>query len=111
MAAKMKTAGGKKPVSKGAIIGELAETTGLKRKQVKEFFDHFASLAASHLSPRGSGFFSIPNLVKLKAFTKAAVPEGMRMDPFTKEMRLFKAKPAQRKVKALALKSLKDMVK
>jgi|SRR6516225_3375783 hypothetical protein len=110
MAAKMKAAGGKKPISKGAIIGELAETTGLKRKQVKEFFDHFATLAAQHLSPRGTGFFSIPSLVKLKAATKPAVPAGERLDPFTKQMRFFKEKPAQRKVRALALKSLKDMV-
>jgi hypothetical protein len=110
MATKAKSAG-KKPITKGAIISELAESTQLKRKQVKEFFDKFAELAASHLSSQGSGFFAIPSLVKLKAANKPPVPAGERMNPFTKQMQFYEAKPATRKVKALALKALKDMVK
>ena len=52
----------------------------------------------------------IADKVRLKVVTKKAVPAGMRMNPFTKEMQMMKAKPARKVVKAQALKALKDTV-
>jgi len=111
MPAKTKGSASKKPATKGAIIGELAEATGVKRKQVKEFFDKLAEVAARHLGKHGSGFFSMSGLVKLKAVTKPATPEHMGINPFTKEQVLIKAKPERRVVRAVALKGLKEMAK
>lgn len=111
MPTKTKGTASKKPATKGAIIGELSEMTSLKRKQVKDFFDSLAQVAARHLGKQGSGFFSISGLVKLKAVTKPATPEHMGINPFTKLETLIKAKPERRVVRALPLKGLKEMVK
>jgi nucleoid DNA-binding protein len=54
--------------------------------------------------------FTVPGLMKLKVVKKPARKARMGINPFTKEEVMFKAKPASKGVKVLALKGLKDMV-
>jgi hypothetical protein len=51
----------------------------------------------------------MPGLFKIKVVSKAAVPAGERMNPFTKQMQMMPAKPARRVIKIRPLKALKDM--
>jgi nucleoid DNA-binding protein len=99
-----------KPASKGEIIAAIVEKTGLKRKQVNEFFVNLAALVSEGLGKGGAGTFALAGLVKFKLVKKPATPAREGRNPFTGEMTMFNAKPARTVVKALPLKALKDMV-
>ena len=107
--AKAKAAGAK-PRTKSQILSDLAEATGLTRKQVGAVFEEMGGLIKKDLSPRGPGTFTIPGLLKLRVKRKPATKARKGINPFTGEEMIFKAKPATRVVKATALKALKDMV-
>ena len=49
-------------------------------------------------------------MLKVKVVRKEAKPEREGKDPFSGEMRMFKAQPAKNVVKVTALKKLKDAV-
>jgi nucleoid DNA-binding protein len=102
-----------KPMSKSAVYQKLAEDTGLSRKQVGQLFDALSGLIKSQLGKKGPGVFKLPGgLIKLKRVNVPARKAGIKKNPFKPgEMMDVKAKPAHSKVKALTLKSLKDMVK
>ncbi len=57
-----------KAMSKSEIVGQMAEKTGLTRKQVDEFFDHLAQLAYQE-APNG---FTVPGLGKVVLADRAA---------------------------------------
>ncbi len=106
---KQKTAA--RPQSKSQTFADLAEATGLSRKQVAEVFDALAELIKRELGKKGPGVFTVPGLLKLKKVTKPATPATTRPNPFKPgEMMTVKAKPATAKVRAQPLKSLKEMV-
>ena len=109
MADNKKVAG--KPQSKSQTFADLAEATGLSRKQVSEVFDALGELIKRELGKKGPGVFTVPGLLKLKKVTKPATPATTRPNPFKPgEMMEVKAKPATAKVRAQPLKSLKEMV-
>ena len=62
------------------------------------------------LGKKGPGEFVIPGLVKLRVVDKPAQPEREGINPATREKIVIKAKPASRKVRLTALKTLKTMV-
>jgi DNA-binding protein HU-beta len=97
-----------KPTTKSQIIKNLAEKTGLTKKQVVEFLDALVEHIHNDLGKKGPGVFTLPGLCKFKLNTKKAVPAGERMDPFTKTMKFYAAKPAKKVVKASPVKALKD---
>ena len=99
-----------KRMNKTEVYTELAEKTGLSKKEVGSVFENLQSLVQRELSEKGPGEFVIPDMMKLKVRVTPAQPERQGIDPFTKQERTFPAKPAQRKVKATALKKLKDGV-
>ena len=99
-----------RPASKSEVLSRLADVTGLSRKQVAAVLDGLADSISGGLGSKGPGLFVIPGLVKLKVVRKPAQPEHEGINPFTKEMTIFKAKPARNVVKAIALKKLKQMV-
>ena len=99
-----------KPRTKGEIFAKLAESTGLSKKQISTVFDGMSELIKAELGKKGPGIFVVPGLLKLKVVRKPATKAGQRLNPFTKEMMNVPAKPARNVVKALPLKSLKEMV-
>ena len=107
---KTTTSGGNKPRTKTEILGNIADTTGLSRKEVSGVFDAMSSMIKKDLSSRGPGSFTVPGLLKIKKVHKPHRPARPGINPFTGEQTTFKAKPAHNVVKARALKSLKDMV-
>ncbi len=101
----------KKPATKTAIYQELAQQTGLTRKQVAALFDALGQLIDREVGKKGPGLFTIPTgLIKIKRVMKPATKERMGRNPQTGEPVLIAAKPARTVVKALPLKSLKQMV-
>jgi nucleoid DNA-binding protein len=53
---------------------------------------------------------TLPGLVKLSVVSKPAVPQHEGLNPFTKQMMTYKAKPARKVVKIRPIKALKDAV-
>ena len=99
-----------KPKTKGEIFSKLAETTGLSKKQISSVFDGLSEVIKAELGKKGPGLFVVPGLLKLKRHHKPATKAGQRINPFTKQMQMYPAKPARNVVKALPLKALKEMV-
>jgi len=98
-----------KPRSKGMIVGQIAEKTGLTRKQVVSVFDAMTSMLQSDLKT-GPKSFSLAGLAKFTVQYKPATKARKGINPFTGEETMFKAKPARNVVKIRALKALKDSV-
>jgi len=99
-----------KRLTKAQVIGELSNNTDVDKKSVNRVFDALQELIRKQLSGRGPGEFVIPGLVKLRVVKKPATKERPGINPFTKEPMTIPAKPASKKVRATALKSLKDLV-
>src|SRR6266850_1722353 len=100
-----------KAATKSEIFQKISQETSLSRKQVASVFDALGKLIKQELGKKGPGIFTVPGLLKLKRISKPATPARKGINPFTKEEMMFKAKPARNVVKALPLKSLKEMVK
>jgi hypothetical protein len=70
-----------------------------------------ASLEATILASihkKGLGSFTLPGLLKVNVVQVPAKKKRTGIDPFTKQERVFAAKPATVKIKTRALKKLKD---
>lgn len=100
----------KKRLTKAQVIAEIATSTDLDKKSVSRVFEALQELIKKQLGNRGPGEFVVPNLVKLRVVKKPATKERPGINPFTKEPMTIPAKPASKKVRATALKSLKDLV-
>ena len=94
--------------TKSEILAAISKDTGLSRKQVSSVFDTLATVIRKSL--RSNGIVTLPGLLKLKVVKKPATKQREGVNPFTGEKMVFKAKPASKKVRALPLKSLKQMV-
>lgn len=100
-----------KPMTKSALYGEIAENTGLTKKQVSSVFDELSTIIERHVKKRGAGQFTLPGLLKIKTVKKPAqkarkgVPNPFRPG----ETMDIAAKPATTKVKVTPLKRLKEM--
>lgn len=99
-----------KPATKGEIYTKLAQKSGLSKKQIATVFDSLGELIGNELGKKGPGLFVVPGLLKLKVVRKPATKAKQGINPFTKQPMMYKAKPARNVVKALPLKSLKEMV-
>jgi nucleoid DNA-binding protein len=101
-----------KPRTKSQLFTEIAENTGLSRKQVAEVFDTMGNLIKKDISGRGPGIFTVPGLMKIKRIQKPARPARKGVpNPFKPgEVMDVPAKPARKVVKVLPLKALKEMV-
>lgn len=99
-----------KPPTKTEIYAQLAEETGVSKKDVASVFDALQNMIRKSLSKSGSKAFAIPGLCKITVQHKPATKERRGINPFTKEETVFKAKPARNVVKVRPLKNLKDMV-
>lgn len=109
-AKKTDAASAKKPKTKSEILGSIAESTGLSKKDVSSVFASMADLMGKDLGRRGPGVFTVPGLMKVRVVRKPATKARKGVNPFTKEETVFAAKPARNVVKITPMKALKDMV-
>jgi DNA-binding protein HU-beta len=94
--------------TKSEVLTQISKDTGLSRKQVGEVFESLNGVVKKSL--KGGGLFTLPGLLKMKVVKKPATKAREGINPFTGEKMMFKAKPASKKVRIAALKSLKAMV-
>lgn len=99
----------KKPLTKTEIYNNMAERTGLNKKQVGEFFDALAAEIEANIGKKGPRVFQIPQLCKIVAVDKPALPKRQVRNPATGDMIWADPKPASVQVKVRPLKKLKDM--
>lgn len=95
--------------SKSQILAELADKTGLSKKEVSGVLEELSGLIARHIKKKGPGEFALPGLLKITTVRKPATKARKGINPFTGEETMFKAKPARTVVKVRPLKKLKEM--
>ena len=98
----MATKAGKKRMSQSEVFNHFAEKTGMKRAQVKEFFEELANLASSEV--KNNGEFVLPGFGKL-VLSERKAREGR--NPQTGETIQI---PAKTTLKFRLGKSMKDTV-
>ena len=99
-----------RPMTKAAVIRELARMNGLTQAKVKEFFTQLTLIIERELSKEGPGVFNFDGLVEIKAFRVPARPEHTALHPFTKEPIVILGKPARHGVRLRRLKKLDDLL-
>ena len=97
--------------TKTQILNEIAENTGLTKKEVSAVLDELGIVIERHVKKRAVGEFTLPGLLKIKTVKKPAQKARKNVpNPFRPgETMDVAAKPASTKVKVLPLKKLKDM--
>jgi nucleoid DNA-binding protein len=100
----------KTPMSKSAMMEQIAGNTGLAKKQVSSVFDELTLLIEGHIKKGAVGQFTLPGLMKIEVRRKPATKARKGINPFTGVETIFKAKPARNVVKIRPLKKIKDMV-
>jgi nucleoid DNA-binding protein len=96
--------------SRADVIKQIAEGTDLKPGKVKEVFAALTALIGADLGKKGPGEFNFNGLMKLKTVNKPATKARPGRNPFTGEAITIKAKPASRKVRVRALRTLNGML-
>lgn len=99
-----------KPLSKSALLEAVTSSIGeeLSRKQVKLVFETLMEVA--HKELKKNGIFVLPGFAKFVVVKKDAKPAREGIDPFTKQKKMFAAKPASKGVRARPVKAIKDAV-
>merc|ERR1711970_401442 len=90
------------------VFQSVAETTGLKTKEVKGVVDALMGVAVEQVKKSGS--FELAGMLNMKLKNKPATKAKKGVNPFTKEPCVFKAKPASKTVRCLPMKKLKEML-
>jgi len=100
-----------KQMTKTELLSEIAEATGLSKKDVSSVLDELGNTIHRHVKKRSVGTFVLPGLLKIKTVKKPARKAQKNVpNPFKPgETMDIAAKPASTSVKILPLKGLKEM--
>lgn len=94
--------------NKTSLISHLAEMAAVELKAVKAVVASLEATILASVHKKGLGSFTLPGLLKVNVVNVPAKKKRTGLDPFTKQERVFAAKPATVKIKTRALKKLKD---
>ena len=94
--------------NKSSLITHLAELAAVEVKAVKAVMASLEATILASVHKKGLGSFTLPGLLKVNVVNVPAKKKRTGIDPFTKQERVFAAKPASVKIKTRALKKLKD---
>merc|ERR1719198_2921916 len=95
-------------MSASGAYSTVAESAGLKPKDVKAAIEGMLLLGAEQI--KNSGSFKLAGMLNLKLKVRPATKAKKGVNPFTKEPCVFKAKPASKTVRAIPMKKLKELV-
>ncbi len=98
----------KETFTKVTLAAHLAEQSQVEPKAVKAVLAALESVVLGAVHKKGAGEFTLPGLLKLSVQSVPAKKKRFGKDPFTGLDRWFDAKPASVRIKARALKKLKD---
>jgi nucleoid DNA-binding protein len=93
--------------NKTSLIAHLAELAAVEVKAVKAVIASLEATILASIHKKGLGSFTLPGLLKVNVVQVPAKKKRTGIDPFTKQERVFAAKPATVKIKTRALKKLK----
>jgi nucleoid DNA-binding protein len=99
-----------KALTKTQIVANMAETTGLTKKEIGDMFDALTQEIAASLGSKGAGQFTIPGLCKITLKDVEAKPKRKGRNPSNGEEIWLPPKPASKKLTIRPLKGLKEMV-
>ena len=94
--------------NKSSLVTHLAELAAVEVKAVKAVIASLEATILASVHKKGLGSFTLPGLLKVNVVNVPAKKKRTGVDPFTKQERVFAAKPATVKIKTRALKKLKD---
>ena len=94
--------------NKSGLITHLAAASMVDAKSVKAVVAALEGAMLASVNKKGLGSFTLPGLLKVNVINVPAKKKRTGIDPFTKQERVFAAKPATVKIKTRALKKLKD---
>ncbi|CAG0970489.1 hypothetical protein BURK1_01202 [Burkholderiales bacterium] len=94
--------------NKTSLITHLADLAAVEIKAVKAIIASLEATILASVNKKGLGSFTLPGLLKVNVINVPAKKKRTGIDPFTKQERVFAAKPATVKIKTRALKKLKD---
>ena len=107
-----KTTGAPSPIkdtfTKASLATHLAERAAVDVKAVKAVMVALEDTILGSIHKKGAGEFTLSGLLKISAQAVPAKKKRFGKDPFTGQERWFPAKPASVRIKARALKKLKD---
>lgn len=100
----------KEKYSKTQILVDIAESTGLSKRDVASVLDNLSDLVERHVKKKGCGEFTFPGLMKIMTVKKPARKARKNVpNPFKPgELMDVAAKPASTQVKVRPLKKLKE---
>lgn len=111
MVAKKKASALDKAMNKSQIVAEIAESTGVAKKDVTAVIGELETVIERHLNKKSVGEFTLPGLLKIKTKKIPArkAQKGVP-NPFKPgELMDRPARPATVRVKILPLKKVKQM--
>jgi nucleoid DNA-binding protein len=94
--------------TKASLAAHLAERAAVEPKSVKAVLAALEDTILGSVHKKGAGEFTLSGLLKIVVQAVPAKKKRFGKDPFTGEERWFPAKPASVRIKARALKKLKD---
>src|SRR4051812_13610334 len=100
----MKTKHGKKTMSNAAMINAVVAGSGADKKTVTTVLDSLVKTISNEVT--GNGTVMLFGLLKIKVVDKKERAAREAIDPFTKQLRQYPAKPAGKAVKVHPLKGL-----
>ncbi|WP_198972916.1 HU family DNA-binding protein [Xylophilus sp. ASV27] len=98
----------KSSFTKASLISHLAEHAAVELKSVKAVLASLEATILGAVHKKGAREFTLPGLLKIGVQQVPAKKKRIGKDPFTGVEREFAAKPATVRIKARALKKLKD---
>jgi nucleoid DNA-binding protein len=108
----VKASGAPSPIkdtfTKASLAAHLAERSAIEPKSVKAVLAALEDTILGSVHKKGAGEFTLSGLLKIVVQAVPAKKKRFGKDPFTGEDRWFPAKPASVRIKARALKKLKD---
>jgi nucleoid DNA-binding protein len=108
----VKASGAPSPIkdtfTKASLAAHVAERAAVEPKTAKAVLAALEDTILGSVHKKGAGEFTLSGLLKISVQAVPAKKKRFGKDPFTGEERWFPAKPASVRVKARALKKLKD---
>ena len=94
--------------TKASLAAHIAERAAVEPKTAKAVLAALEDTILGAVHKKGAGEFTLSGLLKIVVQAVPAKKKRFGKDPFTGEERWFPAKPASVRIKARALKKLKD---
>lgn len=97
-------------LTKQKLLQHLAKKTGLTKKNIILVFEELAKTIQDHLKINEPSKFVLPGILKITTKVVPEQKERVGLNPFTKKEMIYKFKPAMKKIKIKALKTLRDLI-